>query len=135
MDKLNMTGTRAQLYNGILLLSSFFVCRLLYGTYQSFRVLRDLWWALGSTPSAEKMGSAVMSFVSRDSTVPLWAALSYLLSNLTLNFLNFYWFYKMIGAVQKRFDHPKEPSTEAKIDLSTVNSQPTGTSKPRRRRA
>ncbi|KAL8747672.1 MAG: hypothetical protein Q9190_000468 [Brigantiaea leucoxantha] len=42
-DKLQMTGSRPQWYNGILLLSSFFCCRLLWGTYQSLRVYQDCW--------------------------------------------------------------------------------------------
>ncbi|KAI4092072.1 MAG: hypothetical protein LQ344_003727 [Seirophora lacunosa] len=45
-DKLQMTGSRAQWYNGILLLASFFCCRLLWGTYQSLRVYQDCWAAL-----------------------------------------------------------------------------------------
>lgn len=41
-----MTGSRPQWYNGILLLGSFFGCRLLWGTYQSLRVYQDCWAAL-----------------------------------------------------------------------------------------
>ena len=37
MDKLGMTGSTAQLVNGIMLLTSFFGCRLIYGTYSSAR--------------------------------------------------------------------------------------------------
>ncbi|KAL9035902.1 MAG: hypothetical protein Q9214_006377, partial [Letrouitia sp. 1 TL-2023] len=42
-DKLQMTGSLPQWYNGILLLSSFFCSRLLWGTYQSLRVYQDCW--------------------------------------------------------------------------------------------
>ena len=45
-DKLNRTGSRLQWYNGMILLSSFFACRLLWGTYQSIRVYQDVWAAL-----------------------------------------------------------------------------------------
>src|ERR1700730_1062100 len=45
-DKLNMTGSRAQLYNGLILLATFFSCRLVWGTYQSVRVYQDVWAAL-----------------------------------------------------------------------------------------
>lgn len=120
-----MTGTRAQLYNGILLLSSFFTCRLVFGTYNSYCVMGDLWRATQSGPSIQKIGSTAMAFVDEGTTVPVWAALSYLSSNLTLNFLNFYWFFKMVRAVRKRFEpsqEPQEPVTEVEVDLSTVAS-------------
>ncbi|ETI25502.1 hypothetical protein G647_02275 [Cladophialophora carrionii CBS 160.54] len=42
-DKLNMTGGKLQWYNGMLLLSVFFSCRLIWGTYQSLRVYQDVW--------------------------------------------------------------------------------------------
>jgi hypothetical protein len=42
-DKLNMTGGKLQWYNGIILLSVFFGCRLIWGTYQSLRVYQDVW--------------------------------------------------------------------------------------------
>jgi hypothetical protein len=35
--------------------------------------------------------------------VPFWLASIYLVSNLVLNSLNFYWFAKMIETVRKRF--------------------------------
>ncbi|KIW93925.1 uncharacterized protein Z519_05240 [Cladophialophora bantiana CBS 173.52] len=42
-DKLNMTGSQLQWYNGMILLSVFFGCRLIWGTYQSLRVYQDVW--------------------------------------------------------------------------------------------
>ncbi len=42
-DKLNMTGGKLQWYNGMLLLSVFFGCRLVWGTYNSLRVYQDVW--------------------------------------------------------------------------------------------
>ncbi|KAG5930025.1 hypothetical protein E4U42_003328, partial [Claviceps africana] len=125
MDKLDMTGSRAQLYNGLLLLFTFFSCRLVYGTYQSVRVFSDLWAAIGSSPSVSSLDSAVMRFASEDSTVPLWIGAVYLASNLTLNGLNFYWFIMMIKAVSKRFQPQKQP--QAKIQLHT-SSFASGTS-------
>ena len=38
-----MTGGKLQWYNGMLLLSVFFGCRLMWGTYQSLRVYQDVW--------------------------------------------------------------------------------------------
>jgi hypothetical protein len=50
--------------------------------------------------------SDIMQFAGGDRTVPLWLAGCYLLSNLTLNSLNWYWFGKMIETLRKRFDPP-----------------------------
>ncbi|KFH40733.1 putative TLC domain-containing protein-like protein [Hapsidospora chrysogenum ATCC 11550] len=138
MDKMGMTGTRAQLYNGFLLLGSFFTCRLLFGTYHSYCVMGDFWRATRSPPGIEKLVSSSMAFADEGATVPVWAALAYLSSNLTLNFLNFYWFFKMISAVRKRFQPAKgavEPVTEVEVDLSTVVASIPEKAQPRRRKA
>lgn len=113
-DKLDMTGSLAQLINGILLLITFFCCRLLWGTYQSVRVYQDIWSALhhpaanttSSHLSASTPDSNIMHFTTLTATqyVPLYLAFLYLSSNLILNTLNFYWFGQMIEALRKRFE-------------------------------
>ena len=45
-DKLGMTGSKLQWYNGIVLLVTFFGCRLVWGNYQSLRVYQDTWAAM-----------------------------------------------------------------------------------------
>ncbi|KAL8794590.1 MAG: hypothetical protein Q9182_007613 [Xanthomendoza sp. 2 TL-2023] len=123
-DKLQMTGSRAQWYNGILLLGSFFSCRLLWGTYQSLRVYQDCWAALhfsdtnrspeiahpkGIPELTDPTGGRgeLMRFNPYPENMPLWLGLTYLGSNMLLNTLNFYWFGKMIETVKKRFSMPK----------------------------
>ncbi len=113
-DKLHMTGTRPQWYNGIVLLASFFGCRLLWGTYQSIRVSLDVWAALHHDPlssskpvfgtSSERLE---MTKYASACEVPIWLAIVYLGSNLVLNTLNFYWFGKMIETIKKRFTEVK----------------------------
>ncbi|KAK6343189.1 hypothetical protein TWF730_010789 [Orbilia blumenaviensis] len=98
MDKLEMTGSSLQLANGICLLVVFFSCRLVYGTYSSFRVGSDIYFAWQSPPH---------EIVDQGRVVPAWLALSYVTSNLILHFLNFYWFGKMIDALRRRFDSTK----------------------------
>lgn len=129
MDKMNMTGTKAQLYNGFLLLGTFFCCRLLYGTWQSYSVFRDYWALVDRTPNLPTRALATMGYSTPQTTVPLWLAVSYLGSNLVLNFLNFYWFFMMIKAVRKRFvprgkEVPAAPKAiaEVEVDLSPVVS-------------
>ncbi|KAL8893737.1 MAG: hypothetical protein Q9207_008570, partial [Kuettlingeria erythrocarpa] len=136
-DKLQMTGSRAQWYNGILLLASFFCCRLLWGTYQSLRVYQDCWAALHvqntTLPSSlgaplsnvthptgipemmtevAKQGADLMRFNPDPENIPTWLALTYLGSNVVLNTLNFYWFGKMIETVKKRFQPPGKGKKE-----------------------
>ncbi|KAM0437393.1 hypothetical protein ACHAPT_001755 [Fusarium lateritium] len=143
MDKVGMTGTRAQLYNGLMLLFTFFSCRLVYGTYSSFRVFRDVWAGINAHPDVETLTAPIMSFAHQDSTVPVWLGAAYLASNITLNSLNFYWFFMMIRAVRKRFepssdsqdDIPDAPVTEVEVDLSSVATGAAKLSGGRRRKA
>ncbi|OCL06570.1 DUF887-domain-containing protein [Glonium stellatum] len=118
-DKLSLTGSKIQLYNGIMLLFTFFSCRLVWGSYQSVRVFTDVFRAMnydgtvtnstttpttGDVPGLEAQ-SEVMRFAG-DRVVPMWLALSYLGANIVLNSLNWFWFAKMIETVRKRFDPP-----------------------------
>ncbi|KAH8593310.1 TLC domain-containing protein [Bisporella sp. PMI_857] len=136
-DKLDMTGSKAQLYNGILLLVTFFCCRLVWGTYQSVRVYQDVWAMLHHQPAAASIhldalnngtGAAaeaaagksavpihndVMRFAGEE-FFPLWLGWLYLGSNVVLNTLNFYWFGKMVETVRKRFQPPKEERRKEK---------------------
>ncbi|KAK6346993.1 hypothetical protein TWF696_007085 [Orbilia brochopaga] len=105
MDKLEMTGSRLQLLNGICLLVVFFFCRLIYGTYSSFRVGMDIYEAWKMPPD---------DIVAQGRNVPAWLALSYVTSNLILHFLNIYWFGKMIEALRKRFDSTTNTKQDGK---------------------
>ncbi|KAG9253540.1 TLC domain-containing protein [Emericellopsis atlantica] len=137
MDKVGMTGSRAQLYNGVLLLATFGICRLVFGTWQSYLVMKDLLLAVNASPTFEKEGLATMMYVDSHTTAPWWAAGAYLLSNLTLNGLNFYWYFAMIRAVRKRFEPTREHGlvTEADLDLSTVGTGVAEKQQARRRKA
>ncbi|KAF9869820.1 TLC domain-containing protein [Colletotrichum karsti] len=143
-DKLGMTGSRAQLYNGLMLLFSFFSARLVYGTYQSYRVFSDIFAAIDANPvlpvnpdtGAVLVPTGVMRFATPTSTVPTWLALTYLISNITLNGLNFYWFVMMIRAVRKRFQ-PVQSSEKVAITESSASktSSRSGQTPIRRRKA
>ncbi|EEQ83940.1 hypothetical protein RJZ56_006630 [Blastomyces dermatitidis] len=124
-DKVNMTGSKAQWYNGMALLSVFFCCRLAWGTWQSFRVFVDIFTvysqARGNStwnpPDGHvSAGAEVSKFADTTMAygIPLWLVITYLSSNLTLNSLNFFWFGKMIETVMKRFRVPA-PGAETKV--------------------
>lgn len=114
-----MTGSKAQLYNGITLLATFFSCRLVWGTIQSAFVWRDMWRAVHTAPDAGYAAAAalnstladpdenMMAFATDAGPIPVWLAGVYIASNITLNTLNWHWFFKMITAVKKRFEPPK----------------------------
>jgi hypothetical protein len=119
LDKLNMTGSRVQLYNGVALLATFFGGRVLWGNYQSINVYLDVWTALHTQTFDSQPVSGNSTFAhwenisgldTRDGfgtmTLPSWLAFAYLGSNTVLNFLNVYWFAKMIQALMKRFQPP-----------------------------
>jgi hypothetical protein len=144
-DKLDMTGSKAQLYNGIMLIFTFFCCRLCWGTYQSLRVAQDIWAGLHHTPaaanihfdalnngtaanldalagkSAAPINTGIMRYAGEE-YVPLWLAFTYLGSNIVLNTLNFYWFGKMIETVRKRF----EPAKVERIKEKPIATRTTG---------
>ncbi|KAJ5257180.1 hypothetical protein N7478_013284 [Penicillium angulare] len=137
LDKVNMTGSKAQWYNGMLLLSVFFSCRLIWGTWQSAIVYNDMWtalqhtWSASSNPLSGPVNISAQVFrPTRDGSmcidetcaranaeiasykdytsagVATWLVVTYVTSNLILNFLNYFWFFKMVETVLKRFRTP-----------------------------
>jgi len=97
-DKCGMTGSRAQLVNGLVLVTTFGCSRLLWGTYQSVCMYADLWKAWNSDATQ----------------LPAWLAVVFAGGNTVLCALNYYWFSKMIRAVAKRFA-PEEEEKEASV--------------------
>jgi hypothetical protein len=120
-DKLGLTGSKLQLYNGIALLVTFFGCRVVWGNYQSVFIYKDVWKALqtGSVDIvynndpvfAYRKSPDMLLLHSQAMTISKWLAGLYLGSNTTLNFLNVYWFSKMIGTVMSRFQPKAEKVT------------------------
>ena len=82
LDKVGMTGSRLQLVNGLLLLITFFLVRGVWGWYMAYDVFSSLYYA------RERVNWTLSSI--------------YFFSNMSLNFLNIYWFKKMIDALRKR---------------------------------
>ncbi|EMD00457.1 hypothetical protein BAUCODRAFT_62246 [Baudoinia panamericana UAMH 10762] len=126
-DKLELTGSIYQAINGVFLVGTFFSSRLVWGLYNSYNVFHDFWIAYqaGHSSGVGLMGddAAIRNSMSGDMSIyyeearqqrafmgekvlPLWLPIVYLLSNLTLNLLNVYWFGKMIETIRKRFDPP-----------------------------
>jgi hypothetical protein len=132
---MGMTGTKAQLYNGIILLITFFSSRLIWGVGQSFVVWYDMYRGLYSapntefmsvTPADEKLPGAedIMMYAKEAGPLPGWLVAIYLASNLALTTLNFIWFGKMIKAIRKRFDPPTEKSKQQEKPVDGVATAP-----------
>ncbi|KAK5126100.1 hypothetical protein LTR85_011455 [Meristemomyces frigidus] len=130
-DKLDLTGSIYQAINGAFLTATFFLCRICWGTYSSFRTFYDIYTALAAGRSQRPTGVVLgedktlpgnqwqsgdvgLYYREQEQTtafmgeayLPLWLAASYLLANLTLNLLNIFWFTKMVQTIRKRFDPP-----------------------------
>ncbi|KAF9532161.1 TLC domain-containing protein [Crepidotus variabilis] len=88
LDKLGRTGTRIQAINGICLLGAFFFVRLVYGGMISFHFMMDV--------------------LEMRRQAPLLHVMVYGIGNVVLVGLNWFWFFKMISALRKRFDGPGE---------------------------
>jgi hypothetical protein len=115
-DKLNLTGSKLQLYNGIALLATFFGCRVVWGTYQSYLIYSDIYTALTCSPTPLDLtleddkcqrnasGPGVGGLSSCEfGELPIWLVGIYLAGNTALSLLNFFWFSQMVKAVRKRF--------------------------------
>ena len=123
-DKLGMTGSKLQLYNGIALLATFFCCRLVWGTYQSFMIYSDIYKGLtiaapttmnslqdpGKCDSSPSSSGYETPSSCEVGDLPMWLVSVYLIGNTALSLLNFYWFTQMVTAVRKRFVPREEPA-------------------------
>ncbi|KAF5331117.1 hypothetical protein D9619_005379 [Psilocybe cf. subviscida] len=108
MDKTGRTGTRAQLINGVFLLGSFFFIRIVYGGYISIQFFHTL--------------------LQIRKSVPLTHVIIYGSGNFVLQGLNWFWFFKMITSLRKRFDTTGERaqllSTDNQHSHSTIDIIP-----------
>ena len=111
LDKFGMTGSLAQLINGIALIISFGGCRLVWGIYQSVLIYSDIWHAMEVRDSVKSgkidLAKNSLETVAEVQSLPLALAAVYLVGNTLLIFLNCYWFGKMIEALVKRFKKPE----------------------------
>ncbi|KAJ8659189.1 hypothetical protein O0I10_005228 [Lichtheimia ornata] len=102
MDKLGWTGSKAQLVNGIFLISIFFLARIVFGFYMSYWLWVDI--------------CAVKDLV------PLRYWIVYFAANAMTSFLNVYWFGLMIRSLRKRFDSDASTTTNNNINNRNLDS-------------
>lgn len=129
LDKVDLTGSSWQWYNGVVLISSFGGSRLIWGTYAGFRVFWDIWqamhhpldlvnyqrrWLNGTMKVTQRdllghehvLLDDPMRFAKQGTIVSPWRGGIYLTCMVTLSILNFYWFNTMIQTVRSRFEGP-----------------------------
>ncbi|KAF2099769.1 DUF887-domain-containing protein [Rhizodiscina lignyota] len=123
-DKLGMTGSQAQWINGITLIVSFACARLIWGSQQSLLLYKDFWDAWHYTVPAgatcETLSISGVEIPVGCRKLPAWLAIMYVGGTTVLSILNFWWFGKMIEAVQKRFK-PKAEGDKGNGDTKKDN--------------
>ena len=126
-EKVDMGKSRAQLCNSVILLVSFFICRILWGPYLLICFYRDVWATINysafhhniksfnstifgisdienvSTIVPSHDDSDIMIFAGPEH-VPVWIALTIASSVTIINILSFYWFGRILRSVRNRYD-------------------------------
>ncbi|KAI9190358.1 hypothetical protein H9P43_001792 [Blastocladiella emersonii ATCC 22665] len=87
MDKSGWAGSKLQLANGVVFLTTFFCARIAVGFYSSYHFFVSVLEVIDHIPAA------------------LFAL--YAVANVILNSLNVYWFHAMIRGLQRRFKQQK----------------------------
>ncbi|KAI1001516.1 hypothetical protein K3495_g6685 [Podosphaera aphanis] len=107
-DKLGMTGSKAQLYNGLTLLFMFFSARLVWGAFATVYIYGDIWQVWHLSNQLPMKSSPEMMRFAPERILPKGVILLYMVGHITLYSLNVFWFNKMIAAVRKRFSKTDE---------------------------
>lgn len=130
LDKLGMTGSAFQWVNGMLLLATFGGSRLVWGSWQSWRIYQDVWMAWTDRTPYELKCKAYRAVMERGlglsvpvecRVLPWWLGALYVGGNTLLSVLNFYWYYKMILAVRKRFE-PRGTEGDGKVWQNEIDA-------------
>jgi hypothetical protein len=88
-----MEGTPIQIINGVGLFLSFFLSRILFGTYLQTWFYIDIWRASVANDADIPLGH---------DRIPSWLLAAHALSGITLQVLNYFWFYKIGRTVYRK---------------------------------
>ncbi|KIY00701.1 uncharacterized protein Z520_03366 [Fonsecaea multimorphosa CBS 102226] len=94
LRSLKMEGTTIQIVNGMALFVSFFLLRVVYATHLQAWFYMDLWSAFGASEQDIPVGKA---------RIPTWLLASHAVAAVTLQLLNYWWFYKISRTVYRKF--------------------------------
>lgn len=126
-----MTGSTYQWVNGIVLIATFFFCRLVWGFFFTGLLIYDisnmythgfLAWSLSPSEQPDAIvreantkfeysaryvaGQSSYSAWEARESISVYLAAAFVLANLALNALNVYWIGKMVDTVRRRFPPP-----------------------------
>jgi TLC domain len=124
-DKVDLTGSPTQWYNGIVLIVTFFSCRVVWGSYLTINFFIDIWRAVRAGREQLVMSYGMVEpggDVAMQTSPPHWMMGLFCTGNFILTSLNFFWFSKMIEAVRKRF-RPEAEKTKEKQKLEKVKDR------------
>jgi len=93
LRSLQMEGTTIQIINGVALFLSFFLSRVLYGTYLQTWFYIDIWRAFVAKEADIPLGH---------DRIPTWLLAGHALAAIALQVLNYMWFYKIGRAVYRK---------------------------------
>jgi hypothetical protein len=96
-SKLNMVTSTPSIINAVLLIATFFIVRLVWGSYQTAAMYRDIWSAYTSSLSPGLVRSPV----------PLWLALWTMGANGVLCCLNVFWFGKIVSTMVQKLSRKR----------------------------
>jgi len=88
-DKVGVKNSWIVIVNGVVLITSFFFCRIVFGFYYSYQFWRDV-------VAFEVDG------VYKEVGIPIYLPVYYQVANILLNVLNVYWFFVIIHWARKR---------------------------------
>lgn len=109
LNQLDLNGSTIQLVNGIILIITFFLVRIVYGFYMSVRWIGDVqhaWKTIHhntATIPALAQSNALHGnvFMTLSDGLPDWVVAVFVVSNLLLNSLNVIWFAMMVKRIMK----------------------------------
>jgi hypothetical protein len=99
-----MEGSRAQLINGALLVTTFLLVRIFYGTYTMLWLFYDMYRAVTETvnkPMIYSSGGKTWQ-LEVPLKLPVWIIIMHFLAETAIYVLNFVWFYKMVNLLLRR---------------------------------
>ncbi|GAA5879991.1 hypothetical protein JCM1840_005283 [Sporobolomyces johnsonii] len=108
-DKFKMTGSKAQMINGVFLVSAYIGARLCYGSYNSFKLFRMLFSSSSDLSKSQQEATG-------------WIRYLFVCLNLTMNGLNMFWFRAMVMALKKRFS-PASGSKSAQHEAIQIDGK------------
>ncbi|KAF2500251.1 DUF887-domain-containing protein [Lophium mytilinum] len=122
LNKLGQAGSRVQVINGMLLITTFFTCRLVWGSYLTFVFFRDVWTALHAEQSHQTtyVLDAKVQSLDLEHRAPWWLACLFMVTNSVVMGLSTFWFVKMVDTVRRHSSGEREGVKTVKVKVKAL---------------